>query len=284
VPLLRPKEFFHKTLQCNDQKGLERFLQEEVTYLNNAYTTVNSVKNAFTAYRNYFKDNEISHPTLDDVALENLVFSHLRLTDEQMVEFKKRKSLQVIEDMGDLRMVTEALIDAYLEKSVSLLRSSSYLDLIIGLSALTGRRTAETATSAEFKCLDASTILFNGQLKVKGKLDVGPYEIPTLHDAQDLVNHLAILRKAKPHLVSQSKKFHDCCSKDINLRTKKHFENLFNYRFTPKDMRALYAEICFKFINEKPNISRPLYYSRVLGHSKDDVTTAQSYDDFRIIV
>ena len=102
-------------------------------------------------------------------------------------------------------MVTEGLIDAYLEKSVALLRSSSYLDLIIALSALTGRRTAEIATSAEFKCLDASTILFNGQLKVKGKLDVGPYEIPTLHDAQDIVNHLAILRKAKPLSCSKTR-------------------------------------------------------------------------------
>ena len=58
---------------------------------------------------------------------------------------------------------------------------------------------------------------------------------------------------------------------------------MFDCKFTPKDMRAFYAEICFKVINDKPNISRPLYYAHILGHGKDDVTTAQSYDDFRII-
>lgn len=283
MSLLRPQEFYNKALKCTNEEALTALLQKEVIYLNNVYTTVNSVKNAFTAYRNYFKDHEVSHPNINDAELEKLVFSKLRLTNDQMLEFKQRKSAQVIDDMGDLRMVDEAVIDTYIEKAVSLLRSNSYLDLVLGLSALTGRRTAEIATSAEFTCIDASTLLFNGQLKVKGKLDVGPYQIPTLHDAPDLVDHLAILRTSKPHLVGQPKNFHDCCSKDLNLRTKKHFSYLFDCKFTPKDMRAFYAEICFKVINDKPNISRPLYYARILGHGKDDVTTAQSYDDFCII-
>ena len=278
--ILRCKEFYNRLNKLHHLSEVRNVIKDEHAYLSKEYNTIASLKKAFTDYRNWFKENEITHPSIDLPYFQSCLFSAFRLSDEQQEQFKSAKSRQVIDDMAALRPLDN--VDAYLQKAIAILQGNSYLDQIIALCALTGRRTAEIATSAEFTYSSAHKILFSGQLKVKQREGVFPYVIPVFHDANVLIQALAGLRKSKPAFINNYKKFHDCCSKELNLRVKKHFKPFFHGDIKPKDLRSIYAEVCFKMFNEDKLLARPLYYARVLGHAELDVVTAQSYDDFRI--
>jgi hypothetical protein len=123
------------------------------------------------------------------------------------------------------------------------------------------------------------------QLKTKERVELTPYKIPTLFNAAKLMQTLAKIREVKKQFINKPSLFHNATSKDLSVRVKKYFTGLFEGEPKVKDLRAIYALISFTNftqITANKKIDRDVYFSQILGHSKDDLTTCGSYVDFFI--
>ena len=170
-------------------------------------------------------------------------------------------------------------VDRFISIGEGLLDAGSYLARILGLCAVTGRRTVEIACTARFEKTGPNEVSFSGQAKARDRNDVGPYRIPTLVHADRVLECLATIRADKPDLVENPEIFHSRCAKDLHVRARV-FSEVFNAGHAkPKDLRPTYAEIAWLLFDER-RTGKPLYFSRILGHGSKDIVTALSYDDF----
>ena len=280
--ICRVKLFNDKVVKLKTIKKVIAACREEHEYLQSRYNTLSSLKSGFSIYRNYLRKSlgslEVKGKSVLSLALEIL-----RLSKEQQQQYDLLTVQGVIAHRKNLRAITD--VSRYLAVSRELLSStSSYLDLVIGLAAMTGRRTAEIACSASFEYVDEQTVLFSGQLKLKAR-QLSSYTIPVLHNPEELIKVLAKLRQAKPELVGNSLKFHNNASKNLNYKVKKYYAGCFDGDPKPKDLRSIYAELCFALFCEKGgvrNIAKNQYFSLLLGHGENDLSTSDAYVDFYI--
>ena len=122
-------------------------------------------------------------------------------------------------------------------------------------------------------------MLFDGQLKGKTRL-LHTYEIPVLADTSLIIEAVRSVRQQRPQWVENTILFHDCGSRELSLRVKRHFSDFIDNPAV-KDLRAAYAEICYdKFGTVRKAKTR--FFSEILGHGEDDNITGQSYIDFYI--
>jgi hypothetical protein len=160
-----------------------------------------------------------------------------------------------------------------------LLDAESIYDRILGLAFLTGRRAAEIGCTAQFQRLRKDWMLFDGQLKGKTRT-LHTYEIPVLAEPSLIVGALKRIREQRPQWEDNTILFHDCGSRELSTRVKRHFFE-FIENPTVKDLRAAYAEVCYdKFGSVRKAKTR--FFSEILGHGQDDNITGQSYIDFYI--
>jgi hypothetical protein len=274
--------FVSKLLKSKRVDDLLALCEQEREYLAHKYPhSLASLKNAFTAYRNVIKQRIPE----DFVVRGKLVFPYIlkiiKLTKAQTLEFNGNRHKQVNEEMSNRREFS--LVDSYLQKAESLLESSNYLELIIALCALTGRRVAEIGCTAEFEIVNSKEVLFKGQLKLKGRENFEDYIIPVLTDSQKIRMALLKLRKLKPDFkICSLSKFHDSTSSNIYATYQKHFSTFYEAPHRPKDMRALYAEIYSRRFYKNSKMAPHKYYAVILGHGEEDNQTLNSYFDFYI--
>lgn len=172
-------------------------------------------------------------------------------------------------------------VDRFISIGEGFLDAGSYLSRILGLCAVTGRRTVEIACTARFEKVGSNEVRFYGQAKTRDRNDVGPYVIPTLVSADRVLECLATIRADKPDLVENPEIFHSRCAKELHVKARA-FSECFNVgQAKPKDLRPTYAEIAWLLFDER-RTGKPLYFSRILGHGSKDLYTALSYDDFVI--
>lgn len=283
MALSDPKSLYNDIISYKSISWIRKRLETEREYLEKNYNTINSLKNSFTTYRNYLKNNIDANLEKKGVNLLNIALSILRLTTEQQQEFISDKNANIKKDKSNLRLIYN--VGNYLDTSILLLSSPHLYDNLIGLAAVTGRRIAEIACTAEFKKIDAENMIFDGQLKTKGRIDVLPYQIPVLCDPDLIIDRLKFIRDLRPNFINQMQLFHDSCSSRLSKKVKKVYRELFEGIPKTKDLRAIYALICFIRYNKKEenkHIDRDVYFSRILGHSEDDINTCASYVDFYI--
>jgi hypothetical protein len=189
---------------------------------------------------------------------------------------------KVSSDLNNLRPLYD--MEGYIARAEKLLCSGSYIAVIVGLCALTGRRAAEIGATAKFEQIenDDTAVLFTGQLKTKGRGSLPAYRIPVLGNVKAIMTALNRLRNDKQDLINAPQLFHDRCSKGLSDSVKKHFSGVSNTNLTTKDLRAIYGEICFYYLNDS-SIAKSKYMSSILGHDETDNTTGLSYLDFYIV-
>lgn len=223
--------------------------------------------------------NKVDAATLKGMIVQSLV----RLDATDTTEYQRESNRAVVRDL-DAEQSRRAIVavDEFVSIGERMLEGRSYLDRILGICALTGRRTIEVATSAHFKRLDTNRVFFTGQAKTRGRTDrVEGYPIPTLTDCDRIIRSLQTIREDRPDLVTSPELFHNRCAKDLHKRAKA-FALCFNDQTAkPKDLRPAWAEICW-LIHDERRSSKVLYMSRVLGHGEQDMVTALAYDDFTI--
>lgn len=264
----RIQEFVSAINSQSDEMTIERLCLSELTYLRSELA-LTSVKRAVTRYRNAFKEVSDSHPCL----------KYFKLTRDEQASIKGATRSQVYTDHTNLRPIDP---DELIFKACELLKSESYLNLALGLMLLTGRRSTEILKTAEMTVASDDSVIFEGQLKTKGSDNAQtlPYEIPVLTDSQTIINALAKLRQLRDFSNLTNDAVHSRANKSLSEAVKRYFADLIP-SVKLKDLRSAYATICHDFYC--PNqISQTAYFAMVLGHSKEDLTTAQSYQDFYI--
>lgn len=268
----------------------------------------------FTTYRTYLTDcrNELRKLNPEHKALK-----YLTLPREQHMEFRQEERAKVYEKSGHLCPLDP---DAFILKCEELLSASSYYRKAIGLAGLTGRRISEILVSARFEAVDESHLLFSGQLKTKKSENarIAPYVIPCLGNGFKIVNVWRELRAqkifisgernldklalivAKAHTITAdqhselmlehgeeirliAERANAATSKEIGKVIKKEFAEIISNPklLQTKSLRAGYAHIAFDlFEDESAEKDSNFYFSQILGHSINDLSTAQSYKIF----
>lgn len=248
---------------------------EEMNYLRENYPALSSFRSALTSYR---KAVEIQ---VDDEDKRLRTVKSLHLTRKENKNLDQAKEKQIAGDLLHQRPIYN--LDAHINLATKLLDSNSYQDKILGLCALTGRRTAEIACTAQLNLIpdDDYTVMFTGQLKTKNRGVLPAFEIPVLCNSTKLINALHAVREAKPMFMDNMPRFHNAASSDVNKKCKKLFFNVSDAPISPKDLRSIYAEISYLYLDDV-TIAKPKYFSLILGHGEEDNSTALSYLDFYI--
>jgi hypothetical protein len=264
----RIEEFISAVVLLEDELDIQKACQSELEYLRSELT-LTTVKRAVTRYRNAIKELSSIHPAL----------SYFKLTKEEQAILKAANRSQVYLDHTNLRPIDA---DDLILKGVELLNSSSYLNVALGLMLLSGRRATEVLKTGQMTVQTDESVVFTGQLKTKGSdnAQTAPYEIPVLTKSQIVVNSVLRLRQLKDFSSLTNDQVHSRCNKSLNEYVKKHFDKLIP-QVKVKDLRSAYATICYEFYCPD-HISQTAYFAQVLGHSKEDLSTAQSYQDFYI--
>ena len=69
----------------------------------------------------------------------------------------------------------------------------------------------------------------------------------------------------------------------MSMRVKKYFRNFVTGEIQTKNLRAIYGCIAMSKFNKDTNKSNQRYLAEILGHSDNDLNTANSYIDFKSI-
>jgi hypothetical protein len=212
-----------------------------------------------------------------DKSILGMCLEILNLTYDEIILLNNQYAKKVASEHRELRPLKN--YEAMIVKASDLLEAESIYDRILGLAFLTGRRAAEIACTAQFQSLRKNWMLFDGQLKGKTRV-LMTYEIPVLGEPEAVIRSLKRVREQRPRWVDQPILFHDCGSRELSTRVKRHFSDFIESPAT-KDLRAAYAEVCYNRFGTIRK-AKTRFFSEILGHGKDDNITGQSYIDFYI--
>ena len=168
----------------------------------------------------------------------------------------------------------------------ALTKLDRWMDVSIALILATGRRMAEIhSTETVFTKVDDYTLSFEGQLKTKGRGDIGAFNIPCLVPADMVLAGVEYLGE-QGKLYSATEGL--TVAEVVNAKVSVSLSRAIKANMTPfginvyKDCRVVYAEICWETLANKAVIDKAHYFSNILGHSEKDVTTANSYIKFQV--
>ena len=284
MSICKVERFYDSIKKYRTVKEVTRRTDLEIEYLNNSCGTTASLKAYYTKYRNYLKNKISPNQNISTQSLLGFLLSKFKLNKTQQIEFRYNQAIEVSNAQKNLRKLYN--IEQYINTAQRLMNAVSVYDRILSLCALTGRRSAEIACTAQFSPLeDDKAALFTGQLKTKDRDGIQPYEIPLLYEYNSIVKVLSSIREQKPQFINQPSLFNSTASKNIGARAKKHFVDTVEGNIQVKDLRSIYTHISYhNYCNSSPNdfvnISQNAYFAKILGHSEEDVVTCGSYIDF----
>lgn len=283
MTISRVEDFYTKIKNMDGLKDIKKAAILELEYLNDNCGSIGSLKTTLSNYKSYLKDH-FHNKKVSKRNVGQFLCEVLKLTEEQSYGYNIQYLKKVKLKNTQRRKIYDS--DLYLNKAKSLLSAISVYDRILGLCALTGRRSAEIGCSAIFKeTADEGFIEFDGQLKTKGKKKVKPYKIPVLANFYDLNNTLISIREVKPFFINNPRKFNKIASKDLGMRARKHFSDFIEGHVQVKDLRAIYAAITYdNYLKSSKDgysdMSDSAFFAKYLGHSEDDLHTCTTYKEF----
>ena len=284
MTISRVEDFYAKIKNMDGLKEIKKASLDELEYLNNNCGSVGSLKTTLSIYRSYLSDH-FGRKVVSKRKVSDFLLGILKLTKKQYIDYKLDYKEKVKVDNNNLRKIYN--VDGYLDAAKSLLHATSYYDRILGICALTGRRSAEIGCTASFSEPQDNTVMFDGQLKTKGRKDIMSFEIPILANFHDLNKSLTSIREEKPIFVNNPHKFNKIASKELGIRARKHFSEYVEGHLQVKDLRAIYATISYENYllscnNDFATMSHNAFFSKILGHHEHDLNTCNSYTDFCI--
>lgn len=223
--------------------------------------TLKQQRNLMTAVRNAIKD------TLgeDHFALESMNF-----TTAEWIEMNNGISARVAERNENQQFLENP--DAIVAKAVRLLESREWADVAAGLTVLTGRRSSEILSTAQFEPHPTNrwSVIFTGALKRRKETQILSFEIPTLTTAERVCQALAQLRswiKTEGMTAEQlNAKYSEAVAKSCD----RHFtdlvprregrDNLYTHLF-----RSIYATIATYWYCP-PRVSEIEFKAQIQGH------------------
>ncbi len=125
----------------------------------------------------------------DHFALESMNF-----TVDEWIQINQPIDDQVANRNEHQILLDPKNVNALVYRAINLLNSREWSDIAAGLAVLTGRRSAEVLATAEFEYKTPYSVTFTGALKRRGETQQLSFEIPTLAQAEYVINGLDKLR------------------------------------------------------------------------------------------
>lgn len=312
----RVVDFFHMLNCVSNEQNFINLCQQEQDMVRGKYNTIQSMKTKFSQYRSYLCNNYYQYnPVLDAtiknidilkkqgnsidksiiIAATNFSFSlaelkkqywrystalnYLRINEIETRKIKEDYNATVKARRSNLRYILD--VDGYIQKAVDLIETDSFIDNVLGLAALTGRRVAEIGCTANFSYIDDHTVNFTGQLKTKGIDNDLSFAIPVLNNSNIIISNLEKIRENYSKYKNNPVKFHNNCSSQLSKKVNQ-FEPFVEDKLTAKDLRAVYASIAFNRYCKNDRMDDTAYYSYILGHDEKDNDTCLSYTKYKI--
>ena len=187
-------------------------------------------------------------------------------------------------------------VNALVYRAVNLLDSREWAEIAAGLAVLTGRRSAEILATAQFEYKTPFSVTFTGALKRKGETQRLSFEIPTLAQAEYIINALDKLRlivDAKGlSNTAINQKYSDAVAKacDRNfaelIPKRKGRDNLYTHLF-----RSVYAAIATHWYCP-PRVADIEFKAAIQGHftvldqtnpeKRRSLAASRHYSDYKI--
>jgi len=263
---------------------IEETCINEIAYLLQHYS-LSTVFRLVTDYRNILKETNGNSPALSFFKMPSYIYG----------ERRSNYAKQVKQNNRELRPFYNE--SEYIQRAVALLNTKSYINVAMGLCAVTGRRPSEILLTAEFKKAGDYAVIFSGQLKTKDSENARDnYYMPTLIEADtviDALNRLRTLRdfsdiKTKPGQTkaqavnSKTAKSQGECVKRYFAKFIPEFKRESGKEEQPKpyNLRQVYVLIAINHFCPS-DTDETVFASDILGHARDDLATAHSYKVFR---
>lgn len=261
---LKHKFYKYKLKACEDYKA---FLIEQ--YPNNQTLKLQYSK-ARKLLDNYFIEAKDKQKLMECKTI-------FTLSESAMNEIKNEYMKKVVAKNNHQIAVTKEDVLKNIELAENLMCSEHPIDLIISVAVVTGRRFYEIACTAIFESYpdNDKMLIFTGQAKTRQDYAHESFAIPCLSSYKKIAQSLEKLRLMKPELMEYtSEQFNNSYSRPINNAVKK--KHKFKCVSQPKDLRNIYLAYCLKYL--KPVlVSNNAYAAEILGHSNEDIQTANSY-------
>jgi hypothetical protein len=262
--------------QENEQTSMLDRLAQDISNIPTLNTRVTYLTNFRKAAR---KRLSVDAPKiLEKLKLPKSLWTKRKETKAKHLK-EKQKSVVILKDPQALVNIATNLLGSAQNK---LANRGRFRDLMVALALLTGRRSIEIAKVGSIyddpsQC-SSQELMFTGQ--AKAKREVAPYKIPVLGDKFLALKAWKQLRELKPKwATTENSAITRGINKSINEAAKDAFEDIAK---TFKDLRAMYAAICYDRFAKNGAMTVSAYASSILGHWEDDNTVGLHYGGFKV--
>ena len=276
MAIQRIESFLVNLDKLQDENSISELCKNELAYLrkeynvkdypddNGVYAGLATYKRTITDYRKaiYAVDNNHIAREFFKLSLEDSVNIKYQNGKSAMKNYKNRMNNNIFTIENPLE---------FIKTSIELLNARSYIDNILGLAALTGRRVNEIGYSCDFETCDYDDIyntyhlfdeimdlealdmiyvygLSKKQTYLNDKTGNDTGIIPVLCDSNIVLNALGELRKTKSF--SDNADFHNKASKELSRKVKKSYGDFLGIT-TSHDLRKVYVRLAYDaMVNE----------------------------------
>jgi hypothetical protein len=282
----RIDSFITAITNISDETAIHALCLEEMSYLRQEYNVTDTsndkgvysglatYKRAITNYRKAVYLKNVNH----------IALSFLKLSDNDKTNFSKQNEHASFRnfnnaDVWNKHVITDTV--GFIETSVKLLDASSYIDNILGLAALTGRRIGEIGYYSDFEMIEQNEFdneyrnfnLSCEGIKVNGLSKKQTYKmedktvsaiIPVLYDSKTIYDKFNQFRNSKTF--DSHEQFHNRANKELSKKVKKHYSEYLG-ECTCHDLRKAYARITFDHLASLPDEAISILISKILCQS-----------------
>ncbi len=197
------------------------------------------------------------------------------LTKGERSTIGEADKLKVVESKKDKIEINREVVKNAIKEG---LLSKSMYRQAIALSLCIGRRPVEIFKTASFSYESKYSVYMTGQAKGKVLDVVDDYEIPVMHmTARQFLKAFEAFRKqtlSAGYDKITNKQVNNRIASDISRVARLMLKNEFVTAYT---CRSIYAQFAIETAKDK-KVDTQVYIASILGHSKDDIKTALSYE------
>jgi hypothetical protein len=284
-----------------DQEAeIQRLCEEEIASwrsrptmksLRSLNTPMIDARNAIKEQLAVTQDNSWINPRTGE--REHLARRYLNFSEQEWA------AMHALTEQGrELRLEGQQLLDdpdAIVARGAQLLESQRWEDVAVGLAVITGRRLTEILKTAVFHPMSPYTVQFEGQLKQKAEL-LAPYEIPTLVEADLVIEAAGRLRTLLPCRDLENTEVERRYGPTVRATTHRHFQQLIRIRANDVNVythacRAVYGRIATYYF-APPTVNALVYLATIQGHywllradseeQRRNYLSTLHYDDYKI--
>jgi len=273
------ESFIVNLTKTNSQESIRLLCENELSYLRLAYNVQNEVnedgiysglatyKRAITEYRKAIYELDRKHNAFDYFKLSEFDARNLKQQNARstMRNYVNRMNNNIFTIQNPIE---------YIKTSIELLTADSYINNILGLAALTGRRVNEIGYASEFDVCDYDDMyeayylfeqlmdlevldfiavfgLSKKQTYLEDKNVSDSGIIPILCNKELVFNAMIELRQNKTFTCLND--FHNKTSKELSKKVKKLYGEFLGNNCIAHDLRKVYARLCYDLMIN-PNV------------------------------